>query len=297
MKIQATKSEGFEWRNGDEVICCTEMLECGTSSAGNPKADLTLRVVAGPIGDAKRNAGPFIGQDGTIHSKKLKEILTFTDAAMWKVGTALYACGHDGEVETPEPNDLNFQADLEMLLLDREVRVRVKLDPYQGRNIPKPDSMARPTPDDMRRVVDAYNTFGCARGMGWVEHEGQIDPIVPWDPSQYDGGSVAGGGGRRAAGRTVAPPPVRNVAPAAQPAAAPIEQDLPMKSELASLLATKTAEQVKEWLDTDHGFDLAEVLGAEVAGKKRKNVIVMINTKINKAVIDKQDEVEGLPQF
>jgi hypothetical protein len=200
-KVQEQK--GFQWRDGDEVIVCVEGAEVKTGSAA-PYSNPQLRVVIGPLNDSKRDAGPYVRDDNTIGSRMLYDNASFSDKTKRRINAILFGVGHEGDVR------IETDEDWLRAVLDREVKIRIKMEEYQGKDRPRPAAYVRPTLDEMRKVAAVYEEFGCARGYGWTE---QPDTSLnPWDPAKYLGPQVQAGPGAQSRRNLQRPTPARDPA-------------------------------------------------------------------------------------
>ena len=291
------EQKDFAWRDGDEVLVCIESAEVVESkTSGQPYSNTTLRVIVGPLGDRSRSAGPVVQGDGQLYSKVMFDNVSFSEKAVRRVNAVLFACGHEGGIVIANDRDW-LRA-----VLDHEVKVRIRLEEYEGKTRPRPASYLRPTHDEMRKIAAVYEEFGCARGYGWTDQK--EEPLIPWDPTKYEipqaGTTVAGApvAGRRAALRQ--PPPTvardevagsqgRSPEPTNQGRAPEPESQVEQEATPATLrkqLEGMTVDQVKVWLANGaDGLVLAQVEQAEREGKARKKVLALIAERMAAEII------------
>jgi len=174
-------------QEGDVLICCVEDLELFKGPAG-PYSATVLRIVAGPLNDESRNAGPFISdKDNKLYSLRMWDNLSFSSKAAFRLKPFLRAVGHSGPVrlkaarpdhdEDPLP-ETQFQE----IACDREIKVSIKLEEdNKGKDQMKPDEYSRLSASDWAIVEKTYGDFGPARGMRWNDKRpDDVEPIVPW---------------------------------------------------------------------------------------------------------------------
>ena len=177
----------YEPQAGDVLLVCVEDLEMFKGPAG-PYSATTLRIVAGPLNDESRNAGPFVSDnDDNFYSLRLWDNLSFSDKARFRLKPFLRAVGHSGPVrlkaakmdDDPTP-EMQFQ----QIVCDREAKVIIKVEEdNNGKPRMVVDEYLRLSASDWQFVEKAYSDFGPARGMMWMPADKRppnVEPIQEW---------------------------------------------------------------------------------------------------------------------
>lgn len=286
-KVQEQK--GFQWRDGDEVIVCVEGAEVKTGNAA-PYSNLQLRVVLGPLNDSKRDAGPYVRDDNTIGSRMLYDNASFSEKTKRRINAILFGVGHEGDVR------IETDEDWLRAVLDREVKIRIKMEEYQGKDRPRPAAYVRPTLDEMRKVAAVYEEFGCARGYGWTE---QPDTSLnPWDPAKYLGPQVQAAPGAQSRRNLQRPAPARDpaetraiesdvkrqaqagegsqAAPEQAGEGSQVQAEIPLKDRLKGM----TVAQIVETLPGVPADQLQALLEAEQGGRNRAKAVEAIQARM-----------------
>ncbi len=175
---QEDEGGSFEWHSGDRFVVCVEESTIKRGAKG-PYAAMVYRVVAGPMGDLQRDAGPGRKNDGGVFSLRIWDNLSFSEAAGFRMRAFLRGIGRH---EPLELRGLKAQEQLQEQVVDRELAVSVILEEYQGKPSPKVAEYHQLSAVEQKRLHAAYAEFGMARGYGWTDE--QMEPFVPYEPPQ-----------------------------------------------------------------------------------------------------------------
>lgn len=312
MSGTAKASVPFAWKDGDRVIVCFEHSEIRDGNYGVYSSDW-LRVVAGPLGDRARSGGPWKDAEGKIHSHIIFGNTTFDkgyERAVEAFGSQMAALGHEGKVEVDGATREEETRSWLRLTVDREMVIvlRWKKKKNSDDKFLMIERFEKLMLSEWQIVAQVYADFGTARGLGWTKDPDV--PLWPWDPSKYaaaprQGGPVGGSAPvamRRSSLRSVPVPAEEDiqdgqlvkpgqpaadatVQPSAGPAATSAVASPVANAGLKELLEGLTIPALDEWLRAQPAStDWAEVIRAEVAGKKRPKALAKINARMAEAV-------------
>jgi len=185
--LDDTDDEGgfgsYEPQKGDVLLLCVENLEMPEGPAGY-YSKTTFRIIAGPLNDESRNAGPFIsGKDDRLCSLRVWDNLSFSPKARYRLKPFLRAVGHSGPVSLKAPKekgDLTQEQQFQDLVCDREVKVIIDVEEdNNGKPRMVVDEYLRLSASDWQFVEKAYSDFGPARGMLWMPADKRPEGVTP----------------------------------------------------------------------------------------------------------------------